>query len=99
LAVEGEAPSAAGADAVAAAVDGIGNAPRQVGERLAPKAAGRRKTPEKRHPTSARSLAMPTRAAGPKNKGPAKGRAQISAAPQEGRTRTHGSGVTRSRPR
>src|SRR5262245_7206191 len=34
IAVEGEAPSAAGAGAVAAAVDGIGSAPRQVGKRL-----------------------------------------------------------------
>src|SRR5215471_7590583 len=71
MAVEGEAPSATGAGAVAAAVDDIGNAPRQVEDPLAPKTAARRKTPETRHPTSARPLAMPTRAAGPKSKGPA----------------------------
>src|SRR5499427_6242076 len=76
MAVEGEAQPAAGAGAVAAAVEGIGSAPKQVGKRLAPK----RKTPENRHPTSARPPAMPPRAAGPKSKGPAKGRAQISAA-------------------
>src|SRR5262245_1598179 len=45
MAVEGEAPSAAGAGAIAAAVNG--SAPRQVGGRVAPKAAGRRKTPKK----------------------------------------------------
>jgi uncharacterized Zn finger protein len=111
MAVEGEAPSAAGAAAVAAAVDGIGSAPRQVGERLAPNAAARRKTPEKRHPTSTRPPAMPPRAAGAKSKGPAKGTAQNSAARKKavrgrmalpyapgGRTRL-GDGVTRSRPR
>ena len=76
MAVEGEAQPAAGAGAVAAAVEGIGSAPKQVGKRLAPK----RKTPENRHPTPARPPAMPPRAAGPKSKGPAKGRAQISAA-------------------
>ena len=80
MAVEGEAPSAAGAGAITAGVDVIGSAPRQVGGRVAPKAAARRKTSEKRHPTSARPLAMPPRAAGPKSKGPAKGTARTSAA-------------------
>src|SRR5262249_54941373 len=76
MAVEGEAPSAAGAGAVAAAVDVIGSAPRQVGGRVAPK----RKTPEKRHPISARPPAVPPRAVGPKSKGPAKGTSRNSAA-------------------
>jgi uncharacterized Zn finger protein len=79
MAVEGEAPSAAGAGAVAAAADGIGSAARQVGERLESNAAARRKTPEERHPTSARPSAMPPRAAGRKSKSPAKGTAQSSA--------------------
>jgi uncharacterized Zn finger protein len=80
MAVEGEAPLAAGAGAVATATDVIGDAPRQVGGRVEPKAAARPKTPEKRHPASARAPAVPPRAAGPKSKGPAKGTARISAA-------------------
>jgi len=76
MAVENEAPSAVGAGAVAAAVDVVGSAPRQVGGRVAPK----RKTPEKRHPISARPPAVPPRAVGPKSKGPAKGTSRNSAA-------------------
>lgn len=98
MAVEGEAPSAAGAGAITAAVTAMGRTSRQVGERLAPKVTARRKTPERRHPTSARPPAMPTRAAGPKSKGPPKGTAQSSGT-QRGRARTHRKGVTRSRPR
>ena len=79
MAVEGEAPSAAGAGAVAAAANVIGSAPRRVGGRVVPKGTARPKTPEKHHPTSAWPPAMPPRAAGPKSKGPAKGTARISA--------------------
>jgi len=79
MAVEGEAPSAAGTGAVAAAMDVIGSTPRQVGGCVAPKAAGR-KTPEKRHPRSALRPSTPRRAAGPKSKGRAKGTTRISAA-------------------
>jgi uncharacterized Zn finger protein len=87
MAVEGEAPSAARAGAVAAAVDVIGSAPRQVGGRVAPR------TQEKRHPKSARPPAAPPRNVGPKSKGPAKGPARTSAA----RKKAHRNGVTRSR--
>jgi hypothetical protein len=80
MAMEGEVPPAAGAGAVAAAVDVIGSAPRQVGGRVAPKAAARPKTPQERRPTSARPPAMPPRAAGPKSKGLPKATARISAA-------------------
>ena len=66
---EGEAPPAAGAGAVVP--------PRQVGGRVEPKAAATPKTPEKRHPTSARPPAVPPPASGPKSKGPDKGTAQI----------------------
>jgi uncharacterized Zn finger protein len=87
MAVEGEAPSAAGAGAVAAAVDVNGSASRQVGGRVAPR------TPEKRHPKSARLPAAPPRNVGPKSKGPAKGPARNSAA----RKKAHRNGMTRSR--
>jgi len=76
MAVEGEAPSAA----LASAVGSIGSAPRQVDGRVAPKAASKRKTPEKRHPRSAWPPPTPPRAAGPKSKDPAKGTARLSAA-------------------
>jgi len=79
MAVEGETPTVAGAGALAAAVDVIGSAPTQAGGRVAPKAAARRKTPEKRQLTSARPPVMPPRAAEPKSKGPAKRTARTSA--------------------
>ena len=80
MAVEGETPTVAGAGALAAAVDVIGSAPTQAGGRVAPKAAARRKTPEKRQLTSARPPVMAPRAAEPKSKGAAKRTARTSAA-------------------
>ena len=80
MAVEGETPTAAGAGALAAAVDVIGSAPTRAAGRVAPKAAARSKTPDKRQLPSARPPVMAPRAAEPKSKGPAKRTARTSAA-------------------